>query len=98
MTFDQYDKASPEVWRLFQKFSVEAKAKGFQRYSAKGIFELIRWHTAAQGADGFKLNNNFHPDYARKLMMLNPSFVGFFRIRELKKLRGNVECMGSKPD
>ena len=42
MTFEQYDKASPEVWRLFQKFSIEAKAKGFQRYSAKGIFELIR--------------------------------------------------------
>ena len=88
MTFEQYDKASPEVWLLFQKFAAEAKGKGFQRYSAKGIFELIRWHTAAEGADRFKLNNNFHPDYARKLMRLNPSFVGFFRIRELKKLRG----------
>ena len=89
MTFDQYDQASPEVWLLFQKFAAEAKAKGFQRYSAKGIFELIRWHTDAQGPDRFKLNNNFHADYARKLMNLNPSFVGFFRIRELKKLRGN---------
>jgi len=87
MTFEQYDKASPEVWLLFQKFAAEAKQKGFRRYSAKGIFELIRWHTDAQGADRFKLNNIFHADYARKLMRLNPSFVGFFRIRELKKLR-----------
>ena len=88
MTFDQYDKASPEVWLLFQKFAAEAKGKGFQRYSAKGIFELIRWHTAAEGADRFKLNNKFHPDYARKLMRINPSYVGLYRIRELKKLRG----------
>lgn len=84
MTFDQYHDKSPQVWHLFQKFAKEAKSKGFKNYSAKGIFELIRWHTAAQGADRFKLNNNFHADYARKLMAEASEFDGFFRTRSKK--------------
>ena len=35
----------------------------------------------------FKIDNNFAPDYARKMMAENESFKGFFRVRELKAKR-----------
>ena len=83
--FSTYDAENPHLYLAFVKFAREAKAKGFTAYSAKGIFEIIRWHTGAQGNDQFKLNNNYHADYARKLMTDFPSeFAGFFRTREMK--------------
>ena len=85
--FKSYDRQNPKIWELFKRFSNEAKQKGFKHYSAKGIFEIIRWHTGASGNDHFKLNNNYHADYARKMMNEYPSFKGFFRTRELKSLR-----------
>jgi hypothetical protein len=90
INFEKYDKDNPQIWKAFQKFAWEAKSKGFKNYSAKGIFEIIRWHTgvASNGNDVFKLNNNYHADYARKMMAEFPVFDGFFRLRELKAGRG----------
>jgi len=82
--FKKYDKENPQIWEAFKKYSWEAKQRGFQYYSAKGIFEIIRWNTATNGSDGFKLNNNYHADYARKMMNVYPDFEGFFKVRELK--------------
>lgn len=83
--FKTYDKENPEIWHQFKKFAYQAKKKGFQHYSAKGIFEIIRWHTATEGNDGFKINNNYHADYARKMMATFPSYEGFFRTRKQTK-------------
>lgn len=85
--FQKYDSENPEIWNQFVKFSRIAMNKGFKHYSAKGIFEIIRWHTATGGNDGFKLNNNYHADYARKMMNAHPEFADFFRVRELKSKR-----------
>jgi hypothetical protein len=86
--FKKYDEENPQIWVEFQKYSLIAKNdRKFKNYSSKGIFEIIRWHTAVQGNDKFKLNNNFHADYARKMMATYPEFNGFFRIRELKAAR-----------
>ena len=89
INFKKYDSENPEIWRMFIEFTKEAKQKGFNNYSAKGIFEIIRWHTGVNGNDLFKLNNNYHADYARKAMELYPEFKGFFKIRELKTNRFN---------
>ena len=83
-TFEQYDKENPEIWIYFRKYAFEAKRKGFKNYGAKGIFELIRWHTGVSGNDKFKINNIYTPDYARKMMKEFPQFEGFFRIKERK--------------
>lgn len=87
INFQQYDSDNPQIWREFVKFSKEAKRKGFDHYSAKGIFEIIRWHTTTSGNDQFKLNNNYHADYARKMMREYPEFDGFFRTREIRTER-----------
>lgn len=86
--FDKYDAENPEIWVYFRKFAFRAKnEKGFKNYSANGIFELIRWHTSGTGNDGFKVNNNYRPDYARKMMDMYPDFEGFFRLRVIKAPR-----------
>lgn len=89
-SFEQYDQENPQIWQKFVYFSRIAKfVKGFDYYSAKSIFELIRWHTRVKGNDMFKLNNNYHADYARKMMKEFPTFKGFFRTRQLLKNRKN---------
>ena len=83
--FKKYDEENPEIWNQFKKYSFLAKNKRqFKNYTANGIFEIIRWHTATEGNDMYKINNNYRPDYARKMMEQFPEFKGFFRIRELK--------------
>jgi hypothetical protein len=93
INFNKYDQENPQIWQLFKKYTFEAKEKGFKNYSAKGIFEIIRWHTAANGNDSFKVNNNYTADYARKMMKYNPVLNGFFRLREMKALRPNNESI-----
>jgi len=85
-TFEEYDRDNPDIWQKFQRFAIEAKTKGFKRYSAKGIFEIIRWHTPARKGI-FKIDNNYHADYARKMMYEFPSFVGFFETRKQTKMK-----------
>jgi hypothetical protein len=85
--FESYDRDNPEIWKGFVKFARQAKAKGFKHYSAYGIFEIMRWHTGVRGDGEFKLQNNYRPDYARKMMRTYPEFKGFFRIRELSVIR-----------
>jgi len=85
--FKKYDKENPAIWKAFIELSKQTRLKGFETYGAKGILELIRWHTGAIGNDGFKVNNNFAPDYARKMMFEFPDFNGFFKLRNLQKER-----------
>jgi hypothetical protein len=74
----------PEVWDLFVRFTMDRINKGFTNYSAKAIFERIRWEVDSVGADGkleFKLNNNWPSFYARRFMRMYPQHDGFFRTR-----------------
>lgn len=85
--FKEYDAKNPQIWESFVKYTKQAKTRGFKNYSTNGIFEIIRWHTAIKGNDGFKINDRYRPDYSRKMMRLYPDYEGFFRIRELKAPR-----------
>lgn len=88
VNFKHYDESNPQIWQAFVHFSIKTKRdKGFARYSAKGIFEIIRWHTKVHGNDEFKINNNYTGDYARKMMKEFPEFEGFFVTRSLKQQR-----------
>jgi len=85
-TFEQYHAENPDIWKQFVRYAHMAKyEKGFDNLSARDIFRAIRWHTKTSGNDGFKVNNNYSPDYARKLMKEQPDFDGFFYTRERKQ-------------
>ena len=57
--FTQYHKDNPHIWDAFKKVSIEARSKGFDRFSANGIFEIIRWNTTLETRDKYKVNNNY---------------------------------------
>ena len=86
-TFEQYHKENPEIWLAFRQTTFEAISKGFKSYGSKGIFEIMRWKQSGSiKSDGFKINNNYTSDYARKFMIQYPSHRGFFRLRKKKKI------------
>ncbi len=87
INFQQYDNDNPEIWALFVHYASLAKQKGFQKYSAYALFNIIRWETKVNGDDSFKINNNYQPDYARKMEKEFPEFEGFFEKRTLKTVR-----------
>lgn len=79
-----FHQQHPEVWGLFKRYTLQMIAKGFQHYSAKAIFERIRWEKDL-GGDGktqFKLNNNYTAFYARRFGRAYPQHEGFFRNRK----------------
>jgi hypothetical protein len=83
--FEDYHLSNPSVYKLFTQFAKEVKESGFSNYSANSIFERIRWHLDVNTVgDRFKINNNYRPYYARKLMDDDKEFEGFFRVRELQ--------------
>ena len=58
--------------------------RGYNNYSAKAVFERIRWEKDA-GGDGvtqFKLGNNHPAFYSRRFMKMFPQYDGFFRTRQ----------------
>lgn len=82
--FERFHVENPEVWRLFRRFSLNAHNVGRQHYSAKAVFERIRWHIEIETSGGdVKLNNNFTAHYARMFHLYRPDLDGFFRNRKL---------------
>lgn len=84
--FDLFHAQNPHVFQLFLKYSMMAKDRGFEKFSAKAVFERLRWHLNFEtSGDVFKLNNDFTALYARKLIDENPEFLGFFELRERRE-------------
>ena len=83
--FAEFHEDNPHVYDMFVSFTKQAKQANRKYYSSYAIFERMRWYTDIE-TDGepFKLNNNYRPYYARKVMEEYPEFEGFFRIREIK--------------
>lgn len=85
--FLEFNENNPEIWDLFVKFTRQAINSGLKRYSAKAIFERIRWEAEVNSSAyprEFKVNNNYHAFYARWFMERYPEYDGFFVKREQK--------------
>lgn len=83
--FEEFHRAKPGVYRLFDRFTREVIVAGFRRYSADAIMHRVRWHTHIETGDvEFKLNNNYVAYYARLWMRDNPRYAGFFETRRVK--------------
>lgn len=81
--FAQYHHDNPHVYVLFKKYALQVAQRGHPRFSAKAVFERLRWHLLFETkGDVFKLNNNYTAYYARMLMQKEPRFKDFFRVRD----------------
>jgi len=83
--FREYHRANPRVYERFREIAHHLRCIGIERTSAKLIVERIRWnHHIRTRGEIFKINNIFTSRYARMLVKEDPSFEGFFEMRELK--------------
>ena len=78
---------NPGVYDLIELYAFKAIAAGRKHYGMQSIIEVVRWHSDIQSGpdgDGFKINNNHGPYYARLCHEQNPQYDGFFRTRTIK--------------
>ena len=87
--FWRFHRQNPEVYALFDRFTRQLIAAGYERGSAKLIFERIRWETMFRAPGAVKLNNNYTSRYARLWEGQNPKHKGFFRTRALNPFSVN---------
>ena len=68
---DEWVRKNPEAWAYIRG---EAKKRTEQqrRFGIGELCEQVRWHMAAQGVDGFKINNNHRAALARRLIVEYP--------------------------
>jgi len=90
-TFDQrkrdwweWHKANPDIWRLFERFSMEAVSRGCKRISHWLIINRIRWEVSiiTTGPD-FKISNDFIAFYARLWKAKHPNHADLFQTKHM---------------
>lgn len=85
LKFVEYHQKNPHIYNIFKGTATRAINKGFKKYSAKAIFEIIRWETASyKSPDEYKVNNNYTAFYARMFQNEYPEHKDFFRNRASK--------------
>jgi len=82
MTFSDFHRQNPQVYDELVKLALQIKARGYRKYSIKGLYEVLRFNVAMKttGVD-YKLNNNYTAGYARMIMENEPDLRGFFDLR-----------------
>lgn len=82
--FERFHAAHPEVYARLVGLARRLRARGFEQYSIKGLFEIVRFEQSVRedAAEEFALNNDYTPLYARLIMEREADLAGFFVTRE----------------
>jgi len=73
------------IWQEFERRALRFANNGYEHFSSKCLFEVIRYKTTIREKNKrFKLNNNYTADMSRLFMLIHPDFDGFFEIRNKK--------------
>lgn len=95
-TFKDFHRLNPHVFSAFVAKAREARNAGHAHYSAWIIVNVLRWESDLQtSGDPWRISNDHIAMYARLLVWLDPSFEGFFDLKQMKPTRGsrsNVEA------
>lgn len=91
--FEEFDRNNPHVYAELVKLAKRARARGVERLGIKMLYERLRWELQVEtyhpGADKFRLNNNYHALYARKMMDEYPELRDLFETRESPSKHGD---------
>jgi len=83
--FRDFLEAHPEVYDQLVDLARRAKAAGHKHYSARGLWEYLRFNSIlCRGEDHFKLNDHYIAHFARLIMQREPDLAGFFETRQLR--------------
>lgn len=82
--FARFDRDNTRVYELLARFARQwIEQTGGKRIGIGALFERLRWEVVLTTSDpDFKLNNNYRPFYARKLMAQEPDLAGLFEVRK----------------
>jgi hypothetical protein len=76
----------PEVCDLFERFALDIRRRGFERYSADAVLHRLRWEMHIErGNREFAVNNNWSSSLARWFLAKHPECGKFFELRERRK-------------
>lgn len=91
--FADYLPANLHVYRAFEREALRVAAKGWRRYSARTIVEVLRHHTNLADVVGpWKLNDWHTPYLARLFALLHPAHAELFEFREAKAAKRDAEA------
>lgn len=81
-SFDQHIAENKEMWDMFKEYAIHIAKKG-QKFSAAGIFHLMRYETMVKenNGSGYKLSQNWCTWYARKFLEEYPQYP-IFKVKE----------------
>ena len=83
--FKKWHHTNPHIYRQFERLAFKMKGTGRDRYSARTIFEKMRWdYDIKTVGDVFEINGDFVPIYVRLLIHRRPEFDGFFELRVVR--------------
>src|SRR5262249_615124 len=79
--FDWFDEHNPHIWDEFQRLALQEIADEGQA-SARELIRAIRGDFSLRTIcqDGFKINQNLAPFYARKFLRDYPEHAGAIRV------------------
>lgn len=82
--FQAFHRQHTEVYRAFERRALALAQRGYRRWGAAAIFEVLRYESAISGQpdDAYKLNNSFRAYYARMFLARHPELDGFFETRQ----------------
>lgn len=87
IAFEKFHARYPEVYVLFERFTLEGIAHGMDRMGAGAVWERMRWETMVRSqksdAEQYRLNNNYRAYYARLFMERHPEYPEIFATREI---------------
>ncbi len=76
-----FDAANPHVYEKVVEIAKQIRMKK-TRYGIMAVFNRLRWISEFETVgDLYKLNNNYTPWYARKVMAEHPDLRGLFQLR-----------------
>ena len=80
--FKAFHKKNPQVWDRFKEKAFRMKKTGRRKYSARTIFEVMRWESDLETVGSvFKISNDLIPIYCRLLIFNYPEFKNFFYLK-----------------
>ena len=84
VSFKQFDQDNPQVYEAFKKLTFSALDNGDAHASAGDLFQDIRSdpEITTESGDQFKINQNFSPFYAQKLVKEHPCHSQAFKLKK----------------
>lgn len=84
--FKQPEEWFIKNWHVVEAFEAEALKlidRGWKKYSARTIVEVLVHHSAVREVDGeFKIGNDNAPYLARIFVVMHPEYVDFWEYRK----------------